>query len=332
MQGDHLALRVIEYRQLIQILTMFLIVQFAGLLLATQVFTGITFTQLQGAQTISSSVNALFYIAYIIVFSAVIIIIFKVYKGDKLFLLLEGAVVIVASFIVFIVALSALQGAAFANLYGNTSTVILAAAIILAFGLVIAKYKIPRLRNITAMIASVGVGLVLGVSFSFLAAIIFMILLAIYDFIAVFITKHMIALGNMAIEKNMSFLIMVNEVEAVPLRSLSPSQRREYEKSKRDIIKSGGISGKIAQSDMVPFSARTALGTGDLAMPLMLAITAYKVHLNFVLSFVIIIGALFGLIITMLILRKYKRALPAIPPLLFGIAVALLAYFVIVHI
>jgi presenilin-like A22 family membrane protease len=324
--------RVIEYRQLIQILVMFLVVQFAGLLLATQVFTGANFQQVQSAQTVSSSLNILFYIAYIIIFSVVIVLILKVYKGDKLFLLLEGAVVFVASFIVFLVAVSALQGAAFTNLFGNGSIFAFVVALALSIGLVIAKFKQPRLRNLTAMIASVGVGLVLGISFSFLAAVIFMIILAIYDFVAVFITKHMIALGNMAIDKNLSFLIMVNEVEALPVSTLSQKEKKEYANAKGAISKRGGIYGTAVDNNMVPVAARTALGTGDLAMPLMMAIAAYKVNLNFVLSFVIIIGAFGGLVLTMLILRKYKRALPAIPPLLFGIAVALLAYFVIVHI
>ncbi len=325
-------LRVIEYRQLIQIIVMFVLVQFAGLLLATQVFTGTTYQQVSGIQTISSSLNALFYIAYIVIFSVILILIFKIYKGDKLFLILEGAVVFIASFVVFVVAISALTGNAFYNLYGNSTTLVLAIAAILAIGLVIAKYKRPRLRNITAMIASVGVGLVLGLSFSFLAAVIFMIILAVYDFIAVFITKHMIALGNMAISKNLSFLVMVNEVEAVPLSSLSASQKKEYERTKKDIVKqNGSVIRKLVDSNMVPFMARTALGTGDLAMPLMLAIAAYKVHLNFILSFVIIIGAIFGLVLTMLILRRYKRALPAIPPLLFGIAVSVMVYLAFVH-
>ena len=327
-----MALRVIEYRQLIQILAMFLVVQFAGLLLATQVFTGTTYQQVTGVQTISTSLNALFYIAYIVIFSVIIILIFKVYKGDKLFLLLEGAVVFVASFIVFLVAISALIGNAFMNLYSTSTLPVLALAGLLAAGLVFAKYKRPRLRNVTAMIASVGVGLVLGLSFSFIAAIVFMVILAIYDFIAVFITKHMIALGNMAIDKNLSFLVMVNEVEAFPVSSLTAVQRREYEGSKKALKKQhAGIVGKLVDSNMVPFTARTALGTGDLAMPLMLAIAAYKVNLNFILSLTITLGALFGLIITMLILRRYKRALPAIPPLLFGIAVALLLYFVAIH-
>lgn len=322
-----LALRVIEYRQLLQILAIFLIVQFSGLLLATQVFSGVTYEALQGVQTVSSSFNALFFIAYIVIFSAIILIIFKVYKGDKLFLLLEAAVVLVSSFIVFLVAISALNGTAFESLFGSTPLVIFGAAIVLAAALVVLKYKNPRLRNVTAIISSVGVGLIIGVSFSFLAAMVFMVLLAIYDFIAVFITKHMIALGNMAIDKNLSFLVMINEVEAVPVSSLSAKERQEFGKSKIELKKQGGMTKELVDSNMAPIAARTALGTGDLAMPLMLAVAAYKVHLNFILSFVIIIGALFGLVITMLILRRYKRALPAIPPILFGIGVALLVYF-----
>ncbi len=323
-----MALRVIEYRQLLQILAMFMVVQFFGLLLATQVFTGTSFVQVQSAQTVSSSFDALFFIAYVVVLSVVMLIIFKVYKGDKLFMLLDGAVVLVASFIVFIVSISALQGNAFAGIFGTTSNYVLGASIGLAVLLVIAKYKIPRMRNITAMIASVGVGLVIGVSFSFLAAMVFMIILAAYDFIAVFITKHMIALGNVAVEKNLSFLIMVNEVEAVPLSSLTASERAEYNKAKKGLKTHGEVQ-KLVGSGMAPISARMALGTGDLAMPLMLAIAAYKVNLNFTLSFVITVGAIFGLIITMLILRRYKRALPAIPPILLGIAIAMLAYFAV---
>ena len=87
----------------------------------------------------------------------------------------------------------------------------------------------------------------------------------------------------------------------------------------------------LVDNNMAPYMARTALGTGDLAMPLMLAIAAYKVNLNFVLSFVIIIGAFFGLMLTMLILRKYKRALPAIPPILFGIGAAVLFYWGLIY-
>ncbi len=328
----YLALRVIEYRQLIQIVVMFLIVQFVGLLLATQVFTGITYNQVQSAQVVSSSVNTLFLIAYIVVVSVILVAIFKIYRGERLYQIFDAIIILVPSFIVFLVAISALEGNAFQSIFGTGTILTFALAIALSIALVVAKYKRPKLRNLTAMIASVGVGLVLGVSFGFIVALIFMVILAAYDFIAVFITKHMVTLAKVAIEKNISGLIMVSEIEAVPVSMLSAAEKREYQEVKKDLVKQGGVVGDVIANNMVPIPASTALGTGDLAVPLVLAIAAYKVKLNFVLSFVIIIGALFGLILTMFILRKYKRALPAIPPLLFGISVALLTYFAIMHI
>ncbi|EQD47763.1 Peptidase A22, presenilin signal peptide, partial [mine drainage metagenome] len=88
---------------------------------------------------------------------------------------------------------------------------------------------------------------------------------------------------------------------------------------------------KIIGKGMVPFAASAALGTGDLATPLMLSISAYSISLNFTISIFIALGALFGLMLTMFILRKYKRALPAIPPILFGIVLSLGLYIALFH-
>ncbi|MGC8495718.1 MAG: presenilin family intramembrane aspartyl protease [Candidatus Micrarchaeia archaeon] len=318
--------KVVELRQLLQILSMFMIVQFFGLLLAVEAFSGMSYEQVTGAQVISSSASALLYIVYIVVFTAVLLLIFKVYKGDKLFLLLEGGIVLVSSFFVFLIAISAITDSVAYNLYGPGNAYVVAASLVLSLALVAAKLKRPRLRNVTAIIASVGVGVILGISFSFIAAFIFMAILAIYDFIAVFVTKHMVALGNVALDRNLSFLVMVDEYKAVSASSLSNKSRVEYEKDRKKLEEKGGILRDLAKKDMVPMSARTALGTGDLAVPLMLAVSAYKVYLNFTLSFVIIIGAVLGLIITMTILSRLKRPLPAIPPLLLGICIALAAY------
>ncbi len=324
--GVLLQQRVIEFRQLMQILAMFMIVQFFGLLLASQAYSGLSYVQVKSAQVISSSASAFIYIIYIIVITAVLLLIFRIYKGNKLYLLLEAGVVLVSSFFVFLIGIAAIFHSVAYNLYGPGNIYIIGSSIALAAILVAAKLKMPRLRNVTAMMASVGVGLILGISFSFIAAFVFMAILAAYDFVAVFITKHMVALGNIAIDRNLSFLVMVNEFKAVPESSLSASDRKEFEKDRSQIIKRGGILKSLAKKDLVPVSARTALGTGDLAVPLMLAVSAYKVYLNFVLSFVIALGAVLGLILTMTILARLKRPLPAIPPLLFGICIALAIY------
>jgi presenilin-like A22 family membrane protease len=321
--------KVIEFRQLVQILSMFLIVQFMGLLLATQVFSGATYQEITGAQVISTPESALFYVIYIVIVSAVLLFILKVYKGRRLFIIFEGAVVLLASFIVFSIIVSILANSTQTNLSGSSSVLQFFAALIPAILLVIAKNRMPGLRNATAIIASVGVGIALGLSFGFTFALIFMAALGVYDFIAVFITKHMLALGDMAVQNNLSFLIMVRETKAVPMSDLSVIERKEYSKNKKLIEKQGGIVEEMARKNMALVPAMTALGTGDLAVPLMLAVAAYKVQLSFVLSFVVIIGSAFGLVLNMLVLRKYRRALPAIPLLFAGILIAMGVYYAV---
>lgn len=319
--------KVIEFRQLTQILTMFMIVQFLGLLLATQLFNGATYQEITGAQVVSSPASALFYVVYIVILSAVLLFVFKIYKGTKLFVVFEAAVVLLSSFIVFSIIVAVLANSTQSDILNSSSAWSFVAALVPSIILVIAKNRIPRLRNATAIIASVGVGVALGLSFSFQLALVFMALLGIYDFIAVFITKHMIALGDMAVQNNLSFLIMVRETKAVPMSYLTEKERKEYAKSKPALERQGGIVDRMTRENMALMPAMTALGTGDLAVPLMVAVSAYKVDLNFILSFVIVFGSMLGLMLNMLVLRKYKKALPAIPLLFAGIVIAVLIYY-----
>ncbi len=324
-----MALNVVETRQLLYIVSMFMIVQFLGLLVATQIFSGATFSpatfNLQVGSSLSGGVAyLLLVVAVLAIFSVVLTLLFKYLKTDNLFTLLEIWVVGSASFVFFLLLISAFNGSAFKVLFGNgPGWPAIGLALACALALTASKLKWPRLRNVTAMIASVGAGLALGVSFPFWFAMVFMGLLAIYDFIAVFITKHMVTLANAAVSRNLSLMIMAHEIEAVPVGYLGKKELAEYAKAKKEMASRGPLSRAVMSSGMVPLSARTALGTGDLMMPLMLAVSAYTVYLNFTLSFVVILGAVLGLCITMYVLKKYKRPLPAIPFLLFGIVVAL---------
>lgn len=319
--------RLIENRQLVGILTMFMIVQFAGIFMATLWFNGATYQQITSSQVVSGPTNALLLIGYIIVLAVIMIFIFRFYRGAKLFRIIEGVVIFIASFYVFLILL------AYATQSTTISTI---GAIILAILLVAAKNKWVKLKNVAAIIASVGVGVVLGFGFSFLAAIIFMGLLAIYDFVAVFITKHMITLANVVTENNLAFMVDMSEVEGVPKSTFSKNELVQYNKE----LKASGSRGKRIMSIMkkssgmglVPISANVALGTGDLAIPLMVAVSAYKLTLSFVPTFFIAFGSVLGLLITMFILRKYKRALPAIPPLFLGVLIGFSLYYFIYYI
>ncbi len=318
---------MIETRQILQILVMFLIVQFFGLLLASMLFSGATYQQVMSAQVVSSATGVLFYAIYIVVVAAALMLILKVYKGDKLFILIEGGVVFLASFFVFLIISGEITSSTLFTVFGAGITTNFIIGVAAALALVVAKNRWQYLRNSVAIIASIGVGVVLGISFGFAVSLLFMAIIAVYDFIAVFITKHMVTMAKAMSSRNLAFLIGVNEIEAIPKSEFTSSQVKEFEKEAKGQLK--GTAKRLYMQGMLPIAARVELGTGDLAIPLMVAVSAYSLNLNFTLSFFVIGGAVFGLILTTFILRRYKRALPAIPPLLFGVFVGVIAYMLV---
>lgn len=333
---------MVENRQLIYIISMFMIVQFAGLIIASQVFAGVSASQLPLLQISSSFSNSEYLIVLIVmifVFSFVLSLIFKLRKpvklgrSDRFFTLFEIFIVGYTTYILVLLAIVAVSGTSVLNVLfeGNPSTGAFILASLVALAVVGAKLKWPKLRNLTAITSSIGAGLTFGMLFglalSFWLALLFMAMLAVYDFISVFVTKHMVTLANAAVGNNLSLMVMVNEVEAVPASYLSKSELIDYVKSKREIASKGPITQAVMNSGMVPISARTALGTGDMMASLMLAVSAYTVYWNFTLSLVVVAGSVLGLCLTMYVLKKYKRPLPAIPFLLLGIGIALGIFF-----
>ncbi len=86
--------------------------------------------------------------------------------------------------------------------------VIIELALILAVGLVCIRIFAPQYliwRNISSIIATIGVGSLLGASIGVWPVIVFLIALAVYDYIAVFKTKHMVKMAKAVAKKNLSF-------------------------------------------------------------------------------------------------------------------------------
>jgi len=81
-------------------------------------------------------------------------------------------------------------------------------ALFLAFGLVGIRILFRHniwLRNVSSVLATAGAGAVLGVSLGVFPVLVFLVLLGIYDYIAVFKTKHMITLAKPITKMNLSF-------------------------------------------------------------------------------------------------------------------------------
>ncbi|HZX19881.1 MAG TPA: presenilin family intramembrane aspartyl protease [archaeon] len=136
------------------------------------------------------------------------------------------------------------------------------------------------LRNISSTIAAAGAGALIGVSLGIFPVLLFIVLLSVYDYIAVFKTKHMVTLAKGVTKKNLSFTYAL------------PTKEHQFELGTGDMV--------------IPLAfAASVLGATSKTIP-----EPY----NFIPSIAILIASLAGLIITLNYASlKTGRALPALP-------------------
>jgi presenilin-like A22 family membrane protease len=238
--------------------------------------------------------NAVFFLGYIL-FGAVMVILFaRHYKGMMMFRLLEAMVIFSASSIVFFaVAMSLGMEFISALLMGSVLAALLAGA----------KFVWPEAKNAAAIISSSGVGAIFGFSLGFLPAVIFTILLSIYDYIAVFKTRHMVEMARELSTRQLSFAVTAKNV---PERKPKETVEVYVERANRE-------------------GERLDLGTGDLSVPAMMSVSAYTLGPNgLIYSLAVAAGSTVALYALLKFVSKEKVFLPALPPICLGGMLALL--------
>lgn len=296
-------------REVAFILLFFLIVQLLGLYVGANLVLQETEFQTYNVGQIGggseSAYNSFFFVAAVLGGAVLLIILLKFYRGTLLFKILEFLVVFVASQIVFEVVLINL---------GFDYSFLLAFAC--AFCLAAAKFFVPKLKNVTAIVSSAGVGAIFGFSLYILPAIIFIILLSVYDVLSVFWTKHMVLMAKEFSKRQLSFSVSVEKEYKVKI----PRKKKP-----------------VIQKSMLE------LGTGDMSIPLMLAVSAFRWGCSnaagscvlslagLVDAFAVIIGSSLALYVVLWYVLTRKAFLPALPPLalggLIGLAIAKLLGF-----
>ncbi|MCD6434279.1 MAG: hypothetical protein J7L14_01570 [Candidatus Diapherotrites archaeon] len=198
--------------------------------------------------------NAFGMMALILIMTFVILILMKYIKLRKL---------IWPIVIMLVFSTSSLAAEAFIGHYGTVFGII--------FTIVFWHFR-KRLiaRNIVAIMAVAVAGSLLGVSLGLVPVAILVLLVGLYDIIAVFVTKHMQILAKEVVKENLPFTIAM------------PTKEHKYE-----------------------------LGGGDLVIPLMFASSALRV--NFALTILLLLSSYIGILITLVIAAKLKRAMPAVP-------------------
>ena len=175
-------------------------------------------------------------------------------------------------------------------------------ALFIAVAIVILRCIYPRIwtQNLAIILGIAGISASLGMSVKPLLALFILILLSIYDIIAVYKTRHMIKLFKGMAKKGAVLALIL------PKNFSKWFGRFEIIKPKN--------------KDEFVF-----LGTGDLALPLFFAISAFSLGVQF--SLAIIFGAIVGFIADHLIFvtQKEKKPIPALP----AVAVfSIMGYFV----
>ena len=176
-----------------QLTAIFLITQMLGLLVAVNLIA----SGLEREGIINNNpddpINSVGLFVYILVFTGILLIIIRFYKGELLFKLLEAMLVFLTSAVVF--------GFLIPEQFGLL-------ALILPLAIVIARFLFREniwLRNLASVLATAGAGPLIGYNFGIIPVSLFLVILAGYDIIAVFYTKHMVTLAKSITKKNLAF-------------------------------------------------------------------------------------------------------------------------------
>lgn len=175
-------------------------------------------------------------------------------------------------------------------------------ATILAAGLIILRFVRPTvwLHNLVVIGGLAGIGAMLGITILPRDAIILLIILAVYDVIAVYKTKHMVKMAKVMIKKRVILGIIIPE-KILGLKASMADVEQDKIPIKR--ILKPNERGKFM-----------ILGGGDLVLPLLLI--ASVANQNIWQSVIILVFALLGLLAMHLLFIKLKsKPMPALPPL-----------------
>jgi len=261
-----------------RIVAMFLIAQFIGLFVGIQLVGNPVYNDLNVTpnQQPGDMGNSFLFILYVILVAVIVVLVIRYVKwSHSLFRLFEVVMIFGTSSLVFFI---------FLTYFGVPYYMEITVALSLL--LVLLKVKRPEFRNVAAIISSAAAGALFGFSFDMIPALIFITFASLYDFVSVFVTKHMIYMAKEMSKMDLSFTISSREKRYVK------AHKKEEE-----------------------FSVE--LGSGDIALPLMLAVSAYRFDFSFIDAFAVVFGATVGLVIVLYYVTKNKVFLPALPPLCF---------------
>jgi len=146
--------------------------------------------------------------------------------------------------------------------------------------------------NLILSLGLAGVAASVGFGFHPMALLVVMAILAIYDVIAVYFTKHMVRMAKQMLRRKVFFAMILPEVP----------------------------TGMLTKIDKVSSRSDFAfLGTGDLVLPALFAVSVASVQ-GIATAIPVVIGAILGLLLTnaLFLWQPQRKPMPALPPIVIG--------------
>jgi presenilin-like A22 family membrane protease len=207
-----------------------------------------------------------------------------------------------------------------ALVYGGIGTTDAATVLVIALAVIstLLLYKYPEWYVIDTLGVLIGAGVasIFGVSLEVLPVVILLVVLAVYDAISVYKTKHMITLAEGVVDLKTPILFVI-------------PKKRDYSFIKEGI---GKISGDGEGTERAAF----IIGMGDLIMPAILVVSA-NVFLKGAKLFGIInlpaLGAIAGSVIGLVVLLRFVmsgKPQAGLPPINGGTILGFLAGWALV--
>jgi len=261
-------------------------------------------------------VNPLIYIVMILLMTGLLLVLIKIGRQKVLRTLFYVAVFVTLLY-VFTPLLLEVELSIAPDSFGWASLIFaIAISAVLLFALV--KSGEWYVINMIGLILAVGITAILGMSLSILPVMILLIIMAVYDAIAVYKTKHMVALAEGVVPMRLPVMFVI-------------PNRRDFS---MDDLKDKGLTQREGQEREAFF-----MGVGDTVIPGILAVSA-SIYLPDTASFLLtanlwvavgtIIGGLLGYL---LLLRYVMRGKPqaGLPFLNGGAILGYLIAYVIVY-
>jgi presenilin-like A22 family membrane protease len=253
----------------------------------------------QAFEDINNPVNILTIIIIMLLVTIIILLIAKYWK-DKIIQIIILFAIGYSSFYAFFLPVLNI-------ILPTYPDIVLFSSIIFAILLVTILYKYPEwyVIDISGIIIGIGAIIIFGISLGILLVLILLVVLAVYDAISVYKTKHMIDLADTVMELKLPVLLVVPKKWGY---SLLKETKRLKEKLKE---------GEEREAFF--------MGLGDIVLPGILVAAVYH-HIDVPEGFLVAIGTIIGILIGFAILMIFVlkgKPQPGLPCLCGG---AILGY------